>query len=111
MTRAPRRYCSNPDCDRLLGRGETCPDHPPRPRKRPRTKARGYGGDWQRLRKRVLAAEPWCRPCALQGVLTPATEVDHIVPISQGGARLDPGNLQAICTQCHAEKTRADQKA
>jgi len=35
----------------------------------------------------------------------PATEVDHILPISEGGTN-DIGNLQALCETCHAAKTR-----
>jgi len=33
-------------------------------------------------------------------------EVDHIVPISQGGAPLDPRNLRTLCAACHKRKSR-----
>jgi 5-methylcytosine-specific restriction endonuclease McrA len=32
-------------------------------------------------------------------------EVDHIIPISEGGERFDEDNLQAACKRCHAWKT------
>jgi 5-methylcytosine-specific restriction protein A len=34
-----------------------------------------------------------------------AVEVDHIVPIREGGARLDANNLQPLCHTCHSRKT------
>lgn len=35
-------------------------------------------------------------------------EVDHIVPISRGGASLGLENHQAICYSCHKAKTKID---
>jgi 5-methylcytosine-specific restriction endonuclease McrA len=35
----------------------------------------------------------------------PVDEVDHIMPISKGGARLDRENLQSTCWACHVWKT------
>jgi len=32
-------------------------------------------------------------------------EVDHIVPVSDGGHPFDPGNLQTLCEDCHRDKT------
>jgi 5-methylcytosine-specific restriction protein A len=34
--------------------------------------------------------------------------VDHIVPLRAGGARLEVGNLQALCNRCHNRKTAGD---
>lgn len=41
----------------------------------------------------------WC--CIL---LPPAYEVDHIVPLFRGGSN-SPLNLQALCRNCHGEKS------
>jgi 5-methylcytosine-specific restriction endonuclease McrA len=43
---------------------------------------------------------------------TTATEADHIVELSDGGAPYDINNGQAACTACHAHKTalHANQK-
>lgn len=66
---------------------------------------RGYGAEWQRLRRFVLSNEPLCRHCKT----TPANEVDHIKPLSQGGGyELD--NLQPLCKPCHSKKTFRDKK-
>jgi 5-methylcytosine-specific restriction enzyme A len=66
---------------------------------------RGYGSDWDKLRKQAMDRDFWlCQPCKRKGRLTPATECDHITPKSQGGKDV-LSNLQAICTDCHRAKT------
>lgn len=60
---------------------------------------------WRNLRLQVLYNEPLCRHCAEQGLVMPATVVDHITPITQGGAIWDVSNLQPLCTTCHAQKS------
>ncbi len=81
---------------------------PPRltvpPRCRPSASARGYGGNWPKLRAYVLAGEPLCRECKGWGRLVPATDVDHIISRSRGGTD-DLANLQPLCHACHASKT------
>lgn len=72
--------------------------------KHPRTSAasRGYDATWRRLREHMLRAEPLCRMCQALGRLTPATVVDHIVPIREAPERrLDQSNLQCLCKGCH----------
>lgn len=59
--------------------------------------------DRKHFREQVLTREPNCRACG-----QPATEADHIVPISQGGSHDDPANGQALCTSCHQRKTIAE---
>ena len=72
-------------------------------RRKPSSK-RGYGGSWRRWRLMVLAEEPLCRECLAAGRVTPATDVDHIVPLADGGTN-ERGNLQALCHSCHSRKT------
>jgi 5-methylcytosine-specific restriction endonuclease McrA len=43
-------------------------------------------------------------------VLVPSTEADHVIPISQGGARFDAGNGQGLCKACHSAKTLQQQR-
>ena len=69
---------------------------------------RGYGRDHRRLRKILLAQEPTCRLCREKGRVSVATIADHIVPIAQGGAVHDINNLQPVCSDCHLDKTNAD---
>jgi len=67
--------------------------------------ARGYGAKWDKLRARILTRDGHlCQTCLDKGVITPATEVDHVTPKAKGGTDED-GNLQAICSPCHKNKT------
>lgn len=58
---------------------------------------------WQRVRNWHLASNPLCIKCGQLGQI-----VDHILPRRDGGAELDPDNLQTLCRQCHATKTHAE---
>lgn len=53
---------------------------------------------------RFLVAHPFC-DCGAR-----ATEIDHKVPLHLGGPDMD-ANLQALCHDCHAAKTTAEQAA
>lgn len=60
------------------------------------------------LRKRRLQADDYmCRLCKEQGILRPATEVDHIKSLASGGLEVDD-NCQALCGPHHAAKTEAE---
>ena len=74
------------------------------------TTERGYGAAWRRKRKRVIARDNGlCQPCLKMDIVKAFDEVDHIVPISQGGDdQLD--NLQCICKSCHKHKTQREAK-
>lgn len=71
---------------------------------RPCAAKRGYNRTWTKLRTMILAGEPLCRMCS-----RPALDVDHIVPLSQGGGN-DHGNLQPLCHSCHSKKTVMDRQ-
>lgn len=66
---------------------------------------------WAHLRQQVLERDHYlCQYCKLQGKLTPAKTVDHIVPIefdSKLKANID--NLAVICGACHRIKTDWEQ--
>ena len=81
----------------------------PRPSRRPSSSAMGYDGRWRKLRVWFLKRHPLCVCCKSKGRVEPATEVDHIVPLRWGGARLDVGNLQALCKRCHSRKSAREQ--
>lgn len=63
-----------------------------------------------RIRERVLSANPLCAHCLAKGIYRAATEVDHIVALENGGKEdeHDDSNRQALCKDCHKEKTAAD---
>ncbi|HEY8604713.1 HNH endonuclease signature motif containing protein [Tsuneonella suprasediminis] len=71
---------------------------------------RGYGWAWEKLRARILKAEPLCRACRKEGRATVATTVDHITPKHKGGTD-DEENLQSLCDPCHKAKTAAEGQA
>jgi len=62
---------------------------------------RGYDSVWQLLRLTYLHQHPICEQCQQNGLIVPAVLVHHIVPIKDGGARLDPSNLRSLCQSCH----------
>ena len=64
----------------------------------------------QRIRAIHLAASPLCVACAKRGRTRLAEQVDHIDPIDKGGIESrDPFlNRQALCVECHKEKTVRD---
>ena len=48
--------------------------------------------------------------CMERGIVTPAREVDHIIPIvERPDLRLDPSNLRPLCTSCHSARTATEQ--
>ena len=61
------------------------------------------GREYYRVRKRIMRRDGHlCRRCSRL-----AQEIDHILPLSDGGSESDI-NLQALCHDCHAEKTTAE---
>ena len=73
---------------------------------------RGYGSAWDKIRLIVLKRDNGLCQCSkCQGGkirVTPATEVDHIIPKAKGGTD-DMSNLQAINKECHKKKTAREQ--
>lgn len=65
---------------------------------------------WRNLRAWHITQEPWCRVCRKKDVLTEAVEVDHIIPLSEGGQLLDPANLQSLCRPCHQKKSAEEDR-
>jgi len=64
---------------------------------------RTAGRRWMAMRHVVLVEEPICKICGRKA----STQVDHIIPLSQGGTD-ERDNLQGICDNCHEEKTAKD---
>lgn len=64
----------------------------------------------QRRNHRFLHHNPLCVHCLKKGKVTAAQEVDHIIPLAEGGPDRE-SNLQGLCIPCHeiksAEETRA----
>ena len=66
---------------------------------------------YRRARRAFLARNPYCHACRAKGVVMPSAEVDHIVPLVNGGPFWDQTNWQALCAPCHDDKTAAENTA
>ena len=64
-----------------------------------------HSAAWLKVRKLVLAREPFCRACGM-----PASDIDHITPIKDGGDKLSLDNLQPLCKACHNKKTTRERR-
>ena len=110
MATQPPTRCTEPGCPRTSTRRGRCDEHARAPR--PSAHTRALLSDprtvraWRAARGAVLARTPLCARCG-----APATEVDHVVPVADGGALLDPDNLQPLCAGCHRVKTALDERA
>ena len=69
---------------------------------------RPRGDKWMRTRAQYFARYPLCAHCHARGDVALAVELDHVTPLSQGGAAWDWVNLQGLCLSCHLVKTRSE---
>lgn len=87
--------------------GSYCREHEPEPwgdsKRRQRVRLSG-GAEQARARRVLRAYATVCHVCGRPG----ATEVDHVVPLAEGGAD-DETNLAPVhATPCHQAKTAAE---
>jgi hypothetical protein len=66
-----------------------------------------YDYQWQKVRLEVLAERGLCeiRGPKCTGI---ATEVDHVIPVLAGGARLDKSNLRPACKKCNSGRASSE---
>lgn len=63
---------------------------------------------WAGLRRTVLAEQPWCDcgiDCCPEGCTRMSEDVDHIIPVEDGGAPFDRSNVHGLAHSCHGRKT------
>lgn len=103
MPTEPKRICTYPGCNTLVLKGR-CERHP-YPKKKPDVSPwrQGYNAEWSRIRRHYLDHHIYCE-YRVKCNGAKATEVDHIVPLRQGGTHA-MDNLAAVCKRCHAYKT------
>lgn len=70
---------------------------------------RTRGNKWMRMRAKWLSKHPLCCMCQAEGYVTAAREVDHVVPLWEGGAD-DESNFQSLCIEHHKAKTSEEAK-
>lgn len=104
-------------CHQLLDAPGFCPAHARhlqrlQDSRRGSSASRGYGGLWRKRRLAWLTDNPLCADPfgAHNGWPVPATDVDHKIPKSRGGAD-DESNFQSLCHECHSRKTRNEMNA
>jgi 5-methylcytosine-specific restriction protein A len=61
----------------------------------------------QEIREAHFRMHPLCVHCDQRGIVRLATQLDHIVAITNGGRDVQ-SNRQGLCVPCHAVKTAAD---
>lgn len=94
------------DCNALTDNGDRCPAHALAARNRyyaQRGPSPYADPAWRRLSALKRKQVPYCERCGTtSGTLT----VDHIVPLSKGGALLVPlHELRVLCRPCHGAIT------
>ena len=111
MPKRPKRPCSYPGCSQLAECGDRyCDEHKKQTnheynkyRRDPETKKR-YGKEWRSIRDLYIRAHPLCEECSKLGLITPAQEVHHILPLAHGGTN-EATNLMSLCKACHSRIT------
>jgi 5-methylcytosine-specific restriction endonuclease McrA len=61
---------------------------------------------WKRRRKLPMRAEPLCRMCLANGLVTLAKVADHVEPHHNDWNKFKLGKLQSLCEQCHNQTKR-----
>ena len=105
----PVRLCAESDCPNLAVRKGRCRKHfnegiranPPTGYSIYRSKR------WAILARRVKYEQPIC---AMDGCDRLSTDVDHIVPLSEGGPPWLRSNLQGLCPHHHGRKTAYERR-
>ena len=76
----PKAICSYPGCQALTN-DRYCDEHKKQVTKEQNLKSsKLYTYQWRKTSKAFLKEHPLCVHCEKEGRLTPATEVDHIIP-------------------------------
>jgi len=110
MPRAAPRPCSFKGCNTLVHDGSgRCVAHPRDAWSKVTPTKRITGRRLQAMREALFKRDPLCAECRRQGRVTPATQRDHIIPLSEGGAD-DETNEQGLCEPCHEVKSAAESK-
>lgn len=68
------------------------------------TRQRIRGRKLQQLRAAWFSQHPLCVKCEERNLVTLAVELDHRIPLHQGGTD-EPSNWQGLCKPCHIEKS------
>ena len=68
---------------------------------------------WKDCRRAYLSTHPYCERCLSVGLIEPAEQVHHRIPINtpervrNASYSLSEANLEALCASCHSKETNA----
>jgi 5-methylcytosine-specific restriction protein A len=109
-----KKRCAFRGCPKTT-RQRYCDEHLPLARKvwdrsRGTTTERGYDGAWKQVAEQRRQLDcGLCQHCLPTGRVVPSQLVDHILPIHvRPDWRLEIGNTQVLCFDCHTVKTSED---
>lgn len=122
MPTAPPSRCTDPECHAFATKGSRCDDHQPIPWRGRHDKAARYGissGTWRKLKRQVTARDNGC--CYMCGLEQPDPDLydeanpetwphdlDHIIPMFEGGSATSLDNAGLACQTCHEAKSKAE---
>lgn len=106
MTNKANKFCLSFPCPNMTEQGSSyCSEHRP-PRALKETNPFYLTPQWRRFRDSYIRRHPLCEQCLLDGRRdTPSRMVDHVTPLSDGGAKTSDDNAMAMCWKCHGIKT------
>lgn len=99
--RTPTRICLRKGCNRSTT-GTYCDEHKPKPRS-PSTSVT-KDPRWRGVRQAFiesLGGPPYLCGICMEPIARGQMDVDHIVPVSRGGAPFDPKNLRVAHHSCN----------
>ena len=67
------------------------------------------GNSLYAIRRKHFQASPLCVVCDSEGRTSLASELDHIIPLWEGGHE-SQANRQGLCEECHKAKTAEEAK-
>lgn len=104
MPTAPPSRCTEPHCREYAIYKGKCEEHYIPWERKSKRNTLFSAADLAKWAKQILKRDRTCQHCGKK----PATEADHIIPVSRGGAGLDLSNGQGLCHRCHWIKTRRE---
>jgi 5-methylcytosine-specific restriction endonuclease McrA len=96
------RPCLVPGCGRLTTRTRCLEHRRAWERARGTRQERGYGADYQRARRELVACAELCAWCGRPASPADPMTADHLVPLSEGGGI--EGNLVPAHRSCNSRR-------
>ena len=99
----PKKICSK--CRKIKGDNCSCPDPIPFEGINRSNQPFYNSRQWRAISKNHKQRNPLCIICLQEGKTVSVDICDHIISIDKGGSKLDPNNLQSLCSHHHNQKS------